>query len=597
MAVTLKILKLIFKWLAAIIIVLLTILFVIQVVIIVHFDKIVENTLKETVRSSTNDLYAIDFDKLSLNIFTGSITAKNIYLTPDTTLYNRLKDMEIAPAMLYSIYVPEFKISLINIYSAYFDRQLEVRKIYLREPVVSLLNEPLNQKEKSKKENPLDLYPLISSVFKKAEAKEIEIEGGKFELKKIKNDAVFQYNLSDLSIHFHNVIIDSTAFLDSANFFYSEDIRVDLVNHTIKLPDSLYVLKIGKTSLLTKNSKIHIQNLSLIPLHKKYAFAHINGKQTDRLTINVKDIQCLKVDLRELLDKQEIISEEIVVNNVDIKAFRDKRVPFDKSRRPKMPQDVIKELEVKLKVLNLRIRNLNVAYEEVPESGGDPGKVTFKRIFARITDINNDSTAIKNGQTIWITAQGYLMGKGLIKAKFKVPLNSPNGAYYYSGTLGAMDFSEMNPMVEPVAFIEIKQGKIRKMEFDVAADNDRARGTLKFYYNDLKIELLDKESGSAGLKEKVGSFIANNFIVISDNPGKEGFRTGDIDFHRDKSRFIFNYWWKSILSGIKPSIGITEERQNSLEQFRDKLKQRKKKKQERKEQREQKDLAKKQKGT
>jgi len=44
-------------------------------------------------------------------------------------------------------------------------------------------------------------------------------------------------------------------------------------------------------------------------------------------------------------------------------------------------------------------------------------------------------------------------------------------------------------------------------------------------------------------------------VVINENPkpGKE-VRVGIIDFERDPEKFIFNYWVKSLLSGIKSSF-------------------------------------------
>ena len=33
-------------------------------------------------------------------------------------------------------------------------------------------------------------------------------------------------------------------------------------------------------------------------------------------------------------------------------------------------------------------------------------------------------------------------------------------------------------------------------------------------------------------------------------------RTGVIDFHRDTSKSIFNYWWKSLLTGIKSAYNL-----------------------------------------
>jgi hypothetical protein len=37
-------------------------------------------------------------------------------------------------------------------------------------------------------------------------------------------------------------------------------------------------------------------------------------------------------------------------------------------------------------------------------------------------------------------------------------------------------------------------------------------------------------------------------------------RTGEIHFARDQNKFIFNFWWKSLLSGLKSASGVPSAR-------------------------------------
>ena len=83
-------------------------------------------------------------------------------------------------------------------------------------------------------------------------------------------------------------------------------------------------------------------------------------------------------------------------------------------------------------------------------------------------------------------------------------------------------------------------------------------GEMKFYYENLKIQLLNRETETPkGLGNVLGSFFANTFIIKSNNPRNLFLRKGDIFFERDKKRAIFNYWTKTFLSGVVSSIGAT----------------------------------------
>jgi len=101
------------------------------------------------------------------------------------------------------------------------------------------------------------------------------------------------------------------------------------------------------------------------------------------------------------------------------------------------------------------------------------------------------------------------------------------------------------------------------LTFNFNGDDDVARGELFFNYDKLSIRLIDKETMQAkGFGESVASFIANNFIVRSDNPKYSVlFRKGQIYFERNKQKSFFSFVAKSLLSGISTTIrGGNEER-------------------------------------
>ena len=81
-------------------------------------------------------------------------------------------------------------------------------------------------------------------------------------------------------------------------------------------------------------------------------------------------------------------------------------------------------------------------------------------------------------------------------------------------------------------------------------------------YNDLKVDLLNKETQeSSGIKELVSSVLANNLIIKDDNPrkGHELYKAG-MYYIRNPNRFIFNYTWKTLFSGIKKTVGLDNEK-------------------------------------
>jgi hypothetical protein len=77
-------------------------------------------------------------------------------------------------------------------------------------------------------------------------------------------------------------------------------------------------------------------------------------------------------------------------------------------------------------------------------------------------------------------------------------------------------------------------------------------------YHDLRVAAKNiAENDTAKLGLKVKSFIANNFIIKKSNPEKnEKIRVVPMSHEYNNDKFIVNNLWKTLLSGIKKSIGL-----------------------------------------
>mgnify|MGYP006279447377 CR=1 FL=1 len=149
-----------------------------------------------------------------------------------------------------------------------------------------------------------------------------------------------------------------------------------------------------------------------------------------------------------------------------------------------------------------------------------------------------------------------VMGEGYLEAFFRFPLDTTSMDFNVRGSLGPMNLTHFNQIMEPVAFVHIKEGQNQQMQFEFSGDDKKSTGTMEFRYDDLSVLMIDKQKGQAGLDEKLGSFIANAFVLKGSNPKSVFLRIGNIAFERDPSRAMFHYWWQSLLSGIKSSIGL-----------------------------------------
>ena len=145
-----------------------------------------------------------------------------------------------------------------------------------------------------------------------------------------------------------------------------------------------------------------------------------------------------------------------------------------------------------------------------------------------------------------------------LSVNFNFDLQSAKGAFTYNGALGAIDGSVINRLTVPLALLQLKTGKVQKLDFKVDADNNQAHGTMHLFYTDLHIEALKRKNGENNLDKKdLLSALANTFVINNNNPENGKLRIGKIQYTRPADVSFFGSIWKSLLSGLKSSAGVS----------------------------------------
>ena len=122
--------------------------------------------------------------------------------------------------------------------------------------------------------------------------------------------------------------------------------------------------------------------------------------------------------------------------------------------------------------------------------------------------------------------------------------------------------------MENNVFLRIEKGHSKGLNFSLKANNSYAMGSMQFYYKGLKVLMIDKQTNkTSGIDESLASFLANTFVINSNNPSWFVLKEGDIYFERDENKSLFNYWAKSFLSGVLSSLGV----KNNKKEMKDAL--------------------------
>jgi len=323
-------------------------------------------------------------------------------------------------------------------------------------------------------------------------------------------------------------------------------------------PDSMYTISAVGINLSETLNTLLIDTFFIHPNYSDNDFTLRNKFQTDRIEAGFSDVSCFNFSASGFLKSESLVCTYIEIGKMEMDVFRDRRREFKHVTKP-MFQEMLYGYPGKINIDSIIIKSGSVNYTEHAEKTEYIGTTSFKEIGAEIFRVSNDTVLKKKEPFLELRSSAFLMGQGKLNILMKAKLFDDQNTFSMSGTLSEMEFGEVNPMLRANAFVFVKSGKLDEMRFNFIANDFNAKGRMTMLYHGLEISGEDAgRDHNESIKEKIVSFIANMKAMDSNPLPGDQVRVGVIDFNRDKEKFIFNYCFKSILSGVKSSI-ITSE--------------------------------------
>ncbi|WP_229683518.1 hypothetical protein [Echinicola rosea] len=496
-----------------------------------------------------DSVHTLNFSKVELDTKSDMIVFENLKVIPKNHI-GKHGNPVIAAA------VPLVKLQTHSLTSFQETGEIDFQRIELVNPEISLYLDRKDNHRTSGKSS----EDAVQDIIKDLKVNDFKLSGGKLNILE-KDSAAHIRSFNGLNIALNDLSFDlsKTAAFDK-DIFLDKDFSVELPNYEIKLPDSLNVLNIGLVSI--HKDQMTLKDVTLSPRYGKYEYVRKVGYQTDVVKAQFPEIRFDVIDLKKLIEQREIKAKKMLVQTPNIQVFRDKRVPFNDSIYRPMPQELMKRSGIKLELDTLDVANAVITYEEFPEKGMVPGSITFDSLYAKmypfhLSKTTEDTFAIDSS---YLEAAARINGAAAIHMSGEFAYDAPY-PMEISVQTGRFDLRAVNSIMTRNAFLKIREGIAQPSTWKFTADNETAVGTMTFYYNSLKVQLLnDRTLKKAKGRKAMLNFVLNAIALRGNNPRKifGTEKIAPIYFQRDKSKFIFNYWWKASLSGFQGSLGLGE---------------------------------------
>ena len=383
----------------------------------------------------------------------------------------------------------------------------------------------------------------LPAVFSSVLVDSLTIEKGTFNIHNAKGNNIL---VREADLLIKDVRIDNSV-KDLAGYISSRPLTAGIKEIRIEPGKGIHRTVIRNVSL-SENAGLTAGMLDVNPVITRAQLSR-RGMQKDMYNIRIRDLAATGFDIHALV-KGTIMAKNVKLR-LDFKVYNDKTLRMDSIKRiGNYPHQLIAKSKTNWNIPVIELKNSTVIYEEKAAKSGLMGAVHFTNVNATVQHVTNIPAVLEKDPVMLVRAEALFESSGKVKCEWQLPVNTKDGSFTIQGSLGEMDLSKLNPIINPLSMANIRSGHNELMQFTINGNNTKSYGDILFSYSDLKVDLLKKDSRDSLEKKGFMSFIANSIVRNNHRATKAQSYT----FERDVYKSFFNLVWKSIFEGAKNTV-------------------------------------------
>jgi hypothetical protein len=336
-------------------------------------------------------------------------------------------------------------------------------------------------------------------------------------------------------------------------------------DHTFYMKDSVFKLNFPRAVLNPNTHEVRIKNMDFRPYTNRYDFCKAFDISRSATFITCETAVAKNFDWKTAIEKKTLNMDSLYLDKVSFLSYGDNSKPNGTEVQPTLLQ-WLDRIPFYLNVRTAKISDSYLGIEQLNAAAAVPGIMTINGISAKISNLSNDPSQIKSDDTLVFSAKGRLMNRYAVAGSFKYPRNSAKEDFDCRIKVDSVFLPDLNPFLENALFAKINGGTLYSANIMFHSDNNSSKGISSFEYKDLKVAL-NKADSVQEKKRKLLSLLANMFVKK-----KNTKKIGYIYAEPDSTRGFTSYWVKSILSGIKATMGFESKEQKDERKIAERVK-------------------------
>lgn len=490
---------------------------------------------------------SVHFKNLELDFWSGHISVDSLYLSDTAGLIFGVPiHAEIA----------EIKILHINTRKLLLRKHLQVDTVRFSSGQVAAIFTSENDSIKSphpKKKNPL---------------KSIEI--GNTHLDSLTFD--FLFHPTDTSVHAKGMLqaIATEMYipLKKPEDFNAESIDFSITDLYAQNNDGITYYHVKEIGLNDVKHELLIRDIHIKQRLKTYEYARHFGFDKLHFEIDADSIAFRK------LAPVKTLMQNIRLPKIDIYApmanlFKDKRYKH-KSHRRKFPFEALADASLPFDIDTITVNDGALYFKALSRDDGKTAKINLTSVNAEICQVSsNPNSPFEDWTKINARVVFYHQLKFDFTWKFDRRRNGKS--FLFDGKFGRAPLAIWNSFIENKIDMRFKSGTLLSGRLLAEGNTINGEGTLDFFYKDMKIDILKKQDHQTdfGLDIMGG---ATNLIIRNNNLPDKNPKTGIVYAEPRQDRFVIDFLWRLLQSGIKDIMMPTNNDRKAEERSNEYLK-------------------------
>lgn len=519
-----------------------------------YLEPIIRQRLDKLIVAGSDSLYNFRLEKVKVNFWAGSVKIENFKIDIDSSRYAEREKAKSLPALTFSMDLGKGSINGINLVALAMKKKISIQSIISKNTDLKISRHFVKSNEEIKTDGqPLwkTLRPDIDGIA----IDRIMLDDINLNYSNADSAKAFTFKLEHLSAVLDNTNVDSVSATDTSRILFTKNIFLQLKKTRLQTADALYTMDVKNLEYSSLSREINIDSFYFRPVGNIQSFYKQVGLDKDRFNLSFPKIKLVNFYLPGFIHDNQLLIDTVLLDNPQINIYKDRTVKPDMSSKyGKYPHQLLNNASFTIRVKRVVVNNADLIYTEKNQKSNMEGKLFFQNLKGTISNITNDPGDILQNPNCVADISGTVMKQSPLHTVFTFHLNDAQaGGFEVSADIEKLDAAQLNPITVPLAQTSVKSFNMHEMHYYIRGNERSGTGSLRMLYDDLQVELNEKDEDDGKMKKKgLVSFIVNKFVVYKENnAGEKERKAAHITTARIRHKSFFNLVWKTLFNSTK----------------------------------------------